>query len=137
MFAAIWSCRLSFRRVLIDGKIEALSIGGKINQYGKVTSKANTNYRGLNQADHNEVCKHVAAVAPTLNIQSQETWGLPGWKGKLLISPANWKSHVQYSRRSVNSFVEKITKKKQKHAIPCNIFFEKAFAINNCLYLNF
>lgn len=47
--------------ILINDKIEAISIGGRINK-NTVTvhvEKANTQYRGLYQAINNEFCKHL------------------------------------------------------------------------------
>jgi len=85
--------------VLIDGKIEALSIGGKINR-NTVTvhvEKANTNYRGLYQLINNEFCKHVAAGIPNIKyINREEDMGLPGLrKAKLSYKPCKLgESHV-------------------------------------------
>lgn len=77
--------------VLIDGKMEALTIGGKINR-NTVTvhvEKANTNYRGLYQLINNEFCRHVAADIPNIKyINREEDMGLPGLrKAKLSYKP--------------------------------------------------
>jgi len=74
--------------ILIDGKIEALSIGGYL---GKKTvtvhvEKANTEYRGLYQAINNEFCKHVAAHVKCIN--REEDMGIAGLrKAKLSYHP--------------------------------------------------
>lgn len=74
--------------ILIDGKIEALSIGGYL---GKKTvtvhvEKANTEFRGLYQAINNEFCKHVASHVKLIN--REEDMGLPGLrKAKLSYKP--------------------------------------------------
>jgi len=74
--------------ILIDGKIEALSIGGRLNR-NTVTvhvEKANINYRGLYQAINNEFCKHVATSVKYIN--REEDMGLPGLrKAKLSYKP--------------------------------------------------
>lgn len=64
--------------ILIDNKIEALSLGGKL---GKRTitvhiEKANTDYRGLYQAINNEFCRHCARSVKYVN--REEDMGLPG-----------------------------------------------------------
>ena len=93
--------------VLIDGKIEALSIGGKINR-NTVTvhvEKANTNYRGLYQLINNEFCKHVAASIPNVKyINREEDMGLPGLrKAKLSYKPCKLggKPRCYFQRGSV------------------------------------
>lgn len=74
--------------ILIDGKIEALSIGGYL---GKKTvtvhvEKANIEFRGLYQAINNEFCKHVASHVKLIN--REEDMGLPGLrKAKLSYKP--------------------------------------------------
>jgi hypothetical protein len=55
--------------ILIDGKIEALSIGGKINK-NTVTvhvEKANVDFRGLYQAINNEFCRHMPEEITLVN----------------------------------------------------------------------
>lgn len=74
--------------ILIDGKIEAISIGGYL---GKKTvtvhvEKANTEFRGLYQAINNEFCKHVASHVKLIN--REEDMGLSGLrKAKLSYKP--------------------------------------------------
>ena len=74
--------------VIIDGKIEALSIGGNLNK-NTVTvhvEKANTNFRGLYQAINNEFCKHVASNVKYIN--REEDMGIPNLrKAKLSYRP--------------------------------------------------
>ena len=55
--------------IMIDGKIEALSIGGQINK-NTVTvhvEKANTYFRGIYQAINNEFCKHMPEEITLVN----------------------------------------------------------------------
>ena len=72
----------------IDGKLEAISIGGRL---GKKTvtvhvEKANTEYRGLYQAINNEFCKAMASNVKRIN--REEDMGLPGLrKAKLSYNP--------------------------------------------------
>ncbi|GHU50055.1 hypothetical protein FACS1894127_4670 [Clostridia bacterium] len=74
--------------ILIDGNIEALSIGGRL---GKKTvtvhvEKANTEFRGLYQAINNEFCRHVAKGVKRIN--REEDMGIPGLrKAKLSYKP--------------------------------------------------
>ena len=74
--------------ILIDGKIEAIAIGGKL---GKKTitehvEKANIEFRGLYQAINNEFCKNVAANAKYIN--REEDMGIPNLrKAKLSYKP--------------------------------------------------
>ncbi|WP_051280827.1 DUF2156 domain-containing protein [Anaerovorax odorimutans] len=74
--------------ILIDNKIEALSIGGYL---GKKTvtvhvEKANTEYRGLYQAINNEFCKNVASHVKLIN--REEDMGIKGLrKAKLSYKP--------------------------------------------------
>jgi hypothetical protein len=74
--------------IIIDGKMQALSIGG---QLGKKTvtvlvEKANTVYRGLYQAINNEFCKHMASHVKRIN--REEDMGIPGLrKAKLSYNP--------------------------------------------------
>lgn len=74
--------------IIIEGKIEALSIGGRING-DTVTvhvEKANTAYRGLYQLINNEFCKHVASNIEYIN--REEDMGIPGLrKAKLSYKP--------------------------------------------------
>ncbi len=74
--------------VIIDGKIEALSIGGQLNR-NTVTvhvEKANIGYRGLYPLINNEFCKHVAPHIKYIN--REEDMGIPGLrKAKLSYKP--------------------------------------------------
>ena len=74
--------------ILIDGKIEALSIGGNLNK-NTVTvhvEKANVNFRGLYQAINNEFCIHVPSSVKYLN--REEDMGIPNLrKAKLSYKP--------------------------------------------------
>lgn len=82
--------------ILIDGKIEALSIGGRINR-NTVTvhvEKANISYRGLYQLINNEFCRHVASNVKYIN--REEDMGIPGLrKAKLSYKPVKLvESHI-------------------------------------------
>jgi len=74
--------------ILIDGRIEALSIGGRL---GKKTvtvhvEKANTEIRGLYQAINNEFCKQVTDKVKYIN--REEDMGIEGLrKAKLSYNP--------------------------------------------------
>jgi len=74
--------------ILIDGKVEALCIGGRINK-NTVTvhvEKANIAYRGLYQLINNEFCRHVASNIKYIN--REEDMGIPGLrKAKLSYKP--------------------------------------------------
>ena len=74
--------------IRIDGKIEALAVGGQLggNTITEHVEKANVNFRGLYQAINNEFCKHVAARAKY--IIREEDMGLPNLrKAKLSYHP--------------------------------------------------
>lgn len=74
--------------ILIDGKIEALSIGGQLGRKTVTVhvEKANTEFRGLYQAINNEFCKHVASHVKLIN--REEDMGIPGLrKAKLSYKP--------------------------------------------------
>lgn len=74
--------------ILIDGKIEALAIGGQLgrNTITEHVEKANVNYRGLYQAINNEFCRHIALKAKYLN--REEDMGIPNLrKAKLSLKP--------------------------------------------------
>lgn len=74
--------------ILIDGKIEAIAIGGKLgkNTITEHVEKANVNFRGLYQAINNEFCKNVAAKAKYIN--REEDMGIPNLrKAKLSYNP--------------------------------------------------
>lgn len=82
--------------IVIDGKIEALSIGGRING-NTVTvhvEKANTAFRGLYQLINNEFCRHVASNVKYIN--REEDMGIPGLrKAKLSYKPVKlMESHI-------------------------------------------
>lgn len=74
--------------ILIDDKIEALSIGGNLNR-NTVTvhvEKANINFRGLYQAINNEFCRNVASTVKYIN--REEDMGIPNLrKAKLSYRP--------------------------------------------------
>lgn len=74
--------------IIIEDKIEALSIGGRLNR-NTVTvhvEKANINYRGLYQAINNEFVKHVGTGVKYIN--REEDMGIPGLrKAKLSYKP--------------------------------------------------
>lgn len=74
--------------ILIDGKIEALSIGGMLNK-NTITvhvEKANVNFRGLYQAINNEFCKNVPLSIKYIN--REEDMGIPNLrKAKLSYKP--------------------------------------------------
>lgn len=74
--------------ILLDGKIEALSIGGYLGRKTVTVhvEKANTEFRGLYQAINNEFCKHVASHVKLIN--REEDMGIPGLrKAKLSYKP--------------------------------------------------
>jgi len=74
--------------IIINNKIEAISIGGYLNK-NTVTvhvEKANINYRGLYQAINNEFCKHKAPNVKFIN--REEDMGIPNLrKAKLSYKP--------------------------------------------------
>jgi len=74
--------------IIIDDRIEAISIGGNLNK-NTVTvhvEKANVEYRGLYQAINNEFCKHVASNVKFIN--REEDMGIPNLrKAKLSYKP--------------------------------------------------
>ena len=74
--------------IRIDGKIEAIAIGGRLgsNMITEHVEKANVNYRGLYQAINNEFCRHVASRAKYIN--REEDMGIPNLrKAKLSYRP--------------------------------------------------
>jgi len=74
--------------ILIDGKIEAIAIGGQLgrNTVTEHVEKANVEFRGLYQAINNEFCKHVASRAKYIN--REEDMGIPNLrKAKLSYKP--------------------------------------------------
>ncbi len=74
--------------ILIDDKIEALAIGGRLGNkmITEHVEKANVNFRGLYQAINNEFCKNTAAWAKYIN--REEDMGIPNLrKAKLSYRP--------------------------------------------------
>lgn len=74
--------------IYINGKLEALSVGGVINKntVGVHIEKANINYRGLYQIINMEFCKHLPLEIKYVN--REEDMGLPGLrKSKLSYKP--------------------------------------------------
>lgn len=74
--------------IYIDGKIEALSVGGIMNKntVGVHIEKANTDFRGLYQIINMEFCKHLPEHIKFVN--REEDMGLPGLrKAKLSYKP--------------------------------------------------
>lgn len=74
--------------ILIDGKIEALSIGGQLNKNTMTVhvEKANTQFRGLYQAINNEYCKNVPEYIKYVN--REEDMGIANLrKAKLSYKP--------------------------------------------------
>ena len=80
---------VGYRRCrLIDGKIEAIAIGGQLgkNTITEHVEKANVNFRGLYQAINNEFCKNVASKAKYIN--REEDMGIANLrKAKLSYKP--------------------------------------------------
>ena len=88
VFRNIEAVGYSAGAILIDNKIEAIAIGGKLG--GKMVTehveKANTNFRGLYQAINNEFCRNVASWAKYIN--REEDMGIPNLrKAKLSYRP--------------------------------------------------
>ncbi len=76
--------------IFIDGKMEALSIGGRLGRKTVTVhvEKANTEYRGLYQAINNEFCKHQASNVKYIN--REEDMGISGLrKAKLSYKPCS------------------------------------------------
>ena len=74
--------------IRIDGKIEAIAVGGRLGtkMITEHVEKANVEYRGLYQAINNEFCKHVASWAKYIN--REEDMGIPNLrKAKLSYRP--------------------------------------------------
>jgi len=77
--------------IRIGGKIEAISIGGKLGTKTVTVhvEKANIEYRGLYQAINNEFCKHMAKNVKLIN--REEDMGIPGLrKAKLSYKPVKF-----------------------------------------------
>lgn len=74
--------------IVIDGKIEAVSVGGILNEdtVSVHIEKANTDYRGLYQMINREFCKRMPEHIKYVN--REEDMGLPGLrKAKLSYKP--------------------------------------------------
>jgi hypothetical protein len=77
--------------IRIGGKIEAISIGGKLGTKTVTVhvEKANTEYRGLYQAINNEFCRHMAKNVKRIN--REEDMGIPGLRrAKLSYHPVKF-----------------------------------------------
>lgn len=88
VFNNLESVGYSAGAILIDGKIEAIAIGGQLgkNTITEHVEKANVNYRGLYQAINNEFCRNVALKAKYIN--REEDMGIPNLrKAKLSYNP--------------------------------------------------
>ena len=88
VFQNIEAVGYSAGAILIDGKIEAIAIGGQLggNMITEHVEKANTDFRGLYQAINNEFCKNVASRAKYIN--REEDMGIPNLrKAKLSYQP--------------------------------------------------
>lgn len=74
--------------IKIDGKIEAIAIGGVLNKntITEHVEKANVKFRGLYQAINNEYCKDISKIATYIN--REEDMGIPNLrKAKLSYKP--------------------------------------------------
>lgn len=88
VFRNIEAVGYSAGAILIDKKIEAIAIGGRLggNMVVEHVEKANVEYRGLYQAINNEFCKNVASWAKYIN--REEDMGIPNLrKAKLSYRP--------------------------------------------------
>ncbi len=88
VFRNIEAVGYSAGAILIDNKIEAIAIGGKLGSkmVTEHVEKANTNFRGLYQAINNEFCRNVASWAKYIN--REEDMGIPNLrKAKLSYRP--------------------------------------------------
>ena len=88
VFHNIEAVNYSAGAIRIDGKIEAIAIGGQLggNMITEHVEKANVNFRGLYQAINNEFCKNVASRAKYIN--REEDMGIPNLrKAKLSYRP--------------------------------------------------
>lgn len=75
--------------IMIDDKIEAIAVGGRLGNkmVTEHVEKANVSFRGLYQAINNEFCKNVASWAKYIN--REEDMGIPNLrKAKLSYRPA-------------------------------------------------
>ncbi|NLT48713.1 MAG: DUF2156 domain-containing protein [Clostridiales bacterium] len=74
--------------LVIDGRLQALSIGGALGRKTVTVhvEKANVEYRGAYQAINNEFCRHMASHVKYIN--REEDMGIPGLrKAKLSYKP--------------------------------------------------
>ena len=74
--------------LIIDGRLQALSIGGALGRKTVTVhaEKANIEYRGAYQAINNEFCRHMASHVKYIN--REEDMGIPGLrKAKLSYKP--------------------------------------------------
>ncbi|MDO4546305.1 MAG: phosphatidylglycerol lysyltransferase domain-containing protein [Bacillota bacterium] len=88
VFKNIEAVGYSAGAILIDGKIEAIAIGGQLgkNTITEHVEKANVSFRGLYQAINNEFCQNVASRAKYIN--REEDMGIPNLrKAKLSYKP--------------------------------------------------
>ena len=88
VFRNIEAVGYSAGAILIDGKIQAIAIGGQLggNMITEHVEKANTEFRGLYQAINNEFCRNVASRAKYIN--REEDMGIPNLrKAKLSYRP--------------------------------------------------
>lgn len=88
VFNNLQSANLMAGAIFIDDKIEALSVGGRLNEdtVSVHIEKANTEYRGLYQVINREFCKRMPEDVVYMN--REEDMGLPGLrKAKLSYKP--------------------------------------------------
>lgn len=101
VFRNIEAVGYSAGAIKIDGKIEAIAVGGKLGKkmVTEHVEKANTNFRGLYQAINNEFCKNVASWAKYIN--REEDMGIPNLrKAKLSYRPAKLlEKYIGYFRK--------------------------------------
>lgn len=89
VFENIEAVGYSAGAIKIDGKIEAVALGGRLGKkmVTEHVEKANVNFRGLYQAINNEFCRNVASWAKYIN--REEDMGIPNLrKAKLSYRPA-------------------------------------------------
>ena len=88
MFRNMHKVNCTAGAILIDGRIEALAMGGRLGSETIVehVEKANTEYRGLYQVINNEFCRHIAAKSRYIN--REEDMGILNLrKAKLSYKP--------------------------------------------------
>ena len=88
VFNNLQSANLMAGAIFIDDKIEALSVGGRLNEdtVSVHIEKANTEYRGLYQVINREFCKRMPEDVVYMN--REQDMGLPGLrKAKLSYKP--------------------------------------------------